>query len=167
MGEQHWCQREFAEIDFGDKRLNERFIKTAQRISEQPTASINQACTDWAEAKGAYRLFDNEKIEVQKMLDAHRKKTQERIEGNQCILVIQDTSFLNYTGHFKTLGLGPIGKYNETQSNVKGLVVHTALALTLEGLPLGILDQEIWARKSEDLRPIWRKKAKVKRVPIQ
>lgn len=116
----HWCEVEFADLDLGDERLNRRFRKTAQRLSEQPMASINQACESWAETKGAYRLFDNEKVESGKILAVHQKRVQERIRshGLDRILLIQDTSFLNYTEHFKTLGLGPIGcvnKHKETK----------------------------------------------------
>jgi len=162
---EHWCEREFEDIDFGDRRLNVRFQKTAQRVAEQPLASINQACSDWAETKGAYRLFDNEKVVVKTILDAHRRRVQERIQGHDRILI----SFLNYTEHFKTLGLGPIGCVNKkkTKSDSKGLVIHTAFALSQEGLPLGILDQEMWSREPKEERPAWRKKACRKRILIK
>lgn len=134
-------------------------------------ASINQACDGWAETKGAYRLFDNEKLDRGKMLTTHRKRIQERIlsGGFSRILLIQDTSFLNYTEHFKTLGLGPIGhvnKHKDRKADSKGLVLHTAMAMSLDGLPLGIMDQNIWAREPEEERPKWRKKAGRKRVAI-
>lgn len=168
----HWSELEFADLDFGDKRLDRRFRKTAQRLSEQPMASINQACEGWAETKGAYRLFDNDKADRKKILAAHQRRTQERIQAKKLsrILLIQDTSFLNYTEHFKTLGLGPIGcvnKHKKTKADSKGLIVHTAMALSLDGLPLGILSQNIWAREPESERPKWRKKASRKRVPIE
>lgn len=117
-------------------------------------------------------MFGNEKVNVQKILDCRRKRVQSRIEayGLSRILLIQDTSFLNYTEHFKTLGLGPIGCVNKrkaTKADSKGLVVHTAMAMSLDGLPLGILDQNIWARETEEKRPSWRKQHRRKRVPIE
>src|SRR5262245_21429028 len=56
------------------------------------------------------------------------------------VLAIQDTTFLNSTHHPATTGLGPIG------GGQRGLVMHSTLAATPHGLPLGILDQQIWAR---------------------
>jgi hypothetical protein len=56
------------------------------------------------------------------------------------VLAIQDTTFLNYTHHPATSGLGPIG------GGQRGLVMHSTLAVTPLGLPLGVLDQQIWAR---------------------
>lgn len=49
-------------MDFGDKRVNERFIMTAERMLSSPESSINQACIGWAETKAAYRLFDNDRV---------------------------------------------------------------------------------------------------------
>ena len=167
--DEHWCIREFGDIDFGDRRLDLRFQKTARRIADLPLASINQACSGWAETKGAYRLFSNEKVSVKSILDAHRRRIKERIQGHNRILIIQDTSFLNYTEHFKTVGLGPIGCVNKkkTKADSKGLIVHTALTLSQEGLPIGILAQDMWSREPKEERPAWKKTAKRKRVSIE
>lgn len=62
------------------------------------------------------------------------------------VLAVQDTSFLNYTSHPKTKGLGPIGA---KEQNLLGLVMHTTMTLTPAGLPLGILGQNIWDRDAE------------------
>jgi hypothetical protein len=168
--DEHWSKAEFAGVNFGDKRLNIRFKKTVKRLSEQPLASINHACGDWAAAKAAYRLFDNSRVDSTEILAPHQQRTQNRIRGQSQVLVIQDTTFINYTEHFKTKGLGPIGHVNKkkkTKSDTMGLIMHTALALSTESLPLGILDQEIWAREDEEHRPHWRKKACRKRVSIE
>ena len=56
------------------------------------------------------------------------------------VLAIQDTTFLNYTHHPATTGLRPIG------GGQRGLLMHSTLAVTSQALPLGVLDQQIWAR---------------------
>lgn len=56
------------------------------------------------------------------------------------ILAREDTTFLNSTHHPATSGLGPIG------GGQRGLVMHSTLACTPQGLPLGLLDRQIWAR---------------------
>ena len=164
--DEHWSRTEFAGIDFGDKRLNMRFQKTVEKLSEQPLSSINQACGNWADVKGAYRMFDNEKVETAEILAPHQRRTRARIAEFARVLVIQDTSFVNYTEHFKTEGLGSIGYVNKKKNNrgTKGLIMHTALAVSTEGLPLGILDQEIWAR--DDTKPSSRRMKSRKRIPI-
>ena len=138
-----WCEEEWAEIEIGDKRLNERAKEIATKMSSQPTMPLNQACEDWAETKAAYRLFENEKVTAKKIREPHQLKTKERMKIYELVLVPQDTSLLNYTSHEKTEGLGPIGTKSQ---KLKGLVSHNALAMTTEGMPLGVLSQEIWAR---------------------
>lgn len=163
----HWSKTEFSEVSFGDKRLNMRFQKTVEKLSDQPLSSINQACGNWANTKAAYRLFDNEKIKPEQILDPHRKKTQERIAGYSQVLVIQDTSFLNYTDHPSVTGLGGIGYKNKHKHkrDTVGLVMHTALAVSTDGISLGILNQEIWAR--DESKSSKKQSVSRQRVPVE
>jgi hypothetical protein len=63
------------------------------------------------------------------------------------VLAVQDTTSLNYSSVAKMLGLGPIGsKANAAQ----GLHLHSTLALTTQGLPLGFVDAQCWARDPEE-----------------
>jgi hypothetical protein len=65
---------------------------------------------------------------------------------HRVILALQDTSELSYSTHLQTKGLGPIGNNSLWQ---QGLLLHTTLAVTPAGLPLGILTQEVWARHQQ------------------
>ena len=148
-----WAAEEFADVNLADKRLGARLITLCDRFSEAPESPINQACADWAETKAAYRFFQNENVEVGEILAAHRCKTAKRASKHKTVLAVQDTSYFVYTSHPNTQGLGKISL--KKGKNVKkiysnGLMMHTCLALTTEGLPLGLLDQKIFARK---LRP--------------
>src|SRR5262249_45907186 len=111
----------------------------------RPQAPINQASADWAATKAAYRLFANPKAAQEKMFAAHRSCTVRRVQGQPVVLAIQDTSYLNYSHHPQTRGLGPIG---DSRSDAQGLIMHSTLIVTPEGLPLGLLTQKIWARAS-------------------
>ena len=152
MGEYQtsWAAQEFEEVSLGDKRLDARLIKLCDRFSEAPESPINQACVDWAETKAAYRFFQNENVEVGQIMEAHRLQTTHRAKQHRMILAIQDTSYFVYTSHPKTTGLGKMslkkGK-NIAKIYSNGLMVHTCLAVSTEGLPLGLLDQKIFSRK--------------------
>ena len=98
-------------------------------------------------------VLAQQEIAKGEILATHRCKTVERANRHKTILAVQDTSYFVYTSHPKTEGLGKMslkkGKnVKEIYSN--GLLVHTCLAITSEGLPLGLLDQKIFSRK---LRP--------------
>lgn len=143
-----WSSREFQVISFKDKRLEKRFAKVAESLQKEPLSSINQACSTWADTKAAYRLFDNKKVEAKEVLASHQRSTAERIKKQKIVLAIQDTTYLNYTHHPKKQGIGPIG--TKTQG-VFGLLAHSTLAMTDEGLPLGLITQEIWPRCEKDM----------------
>lgn len=145
-----WAAEEMARADLGDKRLKDRLISICDRFSESPESPINQACEDWAETKAAYRFFNNQDVEPDAILEAHRRKTAERIKPHKTVLAIQDTSYFIYTPHTETKGLGTISrKKGKNVENIlsKGLVMHTCLGVTTDGLPLGLLDQKVFARK--------------------
>jgi hypothetical protein len=160
-GATSWGQEEFDGLTLGDKRLERRLIDTAVKLTVQPTAPINQACGDWAATKASYRLFDNDKATVEKILAPHQRQTQERMKGYPLVLAVQDTSYLNYTSHPQTKGLGPIGT---EEQDLSGLVMHPTLIMTPTGLPLGVLTEEIWARP-EDAPKLT--KTEKKHLPIE
>lgn len=135
-----WSVREFDGIDLGDARLNRRLLTLAEAFGAHPEAPINQASADWQDTKAAYAFFDNPQALPADILLPHQQRTLERMAAYPLVLAIQDTTLLNYTHHPATAGLGPIG------GGQRGLVMHSTLAATPQGLPLGLLDQQIWAR---------------------
>lgn len=59
-------------------------------------------------------------------------------------MAIQDSSDLDFSKRLHCNGLGVIGK-NQTGAVSPGLKMHSLLALGEEGLPLGVLDTQIYA----------------------
>ena len=138
-----WNQQEFETLDLGDKRLTQRLIDVAGELSASPQSAIHAACGDWAATKAAYRLFDNEKVTSEKILSPHFQRTVERVSEHERVFAIQDTTYLDYTHHPLTEGLGPIGTKSQ---QIYGFVKHTTLMVTESGLPLGCLTDAVWAR---------------------
>lgn len=77
---------------------------------------------------------------------AHIASTIERIKENPIVLAIQDTTNIDLTSYSATTGLGYL---NHRKS--LGLKVHSTLAATSNGVPLGIIEQQVWAREQENL----------------
>jgi hypothetical protein len=79
----------------------------------------------------------------------HYAATEERIGqcAGEVILVAQDTTSVNYTHLAQTLGLGPIGT---TADGPQGLHLHSSWAMSTQGLPLGFVDAQCWARDAEE-----------------
>jgi hypothetical protein len=158
--ETSWAQEELGSAELGDKRLTRRLVKMAEQFEAQPFASIPQASGSWAATEAAYDFFDNDKVEFEAIVEAHRAATLKRMAEQSLVLALQDTAFLNYTSHRTTKGLGPIGTKAQQQ---KGLVLHATEAVTAEGVPLGLLDAQVWAREREE----GESKAQRKRRPIE
>ena len=142
-----WSRQEFAGLDLKDARLNERLISIADALSSEPMSPISAACQDWAAVKAAYRFFDNEKVSAEKILLPHFQQTAERMRAHERVFAIQDTTYLDYTDHPSTQGLGPISTKSQKR---RGVVKHTTLVVSASGLPLGCLTDQVWVREASD-----------------
>ena len=142
-----WAEDEFGEADLGDVRRNARLVQLASVLGAQPSASLPDATNDPATLKAAYRFFDNDYVRAEAMLDSHVASTTRRMQAVERVLAVQDTTYLDFTSHPNTSGLGPL-----VAPSQQGLLLHTTLALTPEGVPLGLLQQQLWARDSDTPR---------------
>ncbi|MXV85462.1 IS4 family transposase [Candidatus Poribacteria bacterium] len=144
-----WRRQEFAGLDFKDTRLTERLIRIADALSAHPVSAIRAACQDWSAVKAAYRFFDNEKVSEAALLAPHFQQTTQRMRSQERVFAIQDTTYLDYTDHPSTQGLGPI---RTRAQNRRGFVKHTTLAVRGSGVPLGCLTDNVWVRDASDTR---------------
>lgn len=150
MDQNNWAEKEFETVDLGDVRLNQRLIKMSQDFLKAPESHINKACGDWSETKAAYRFFQNDNVDYHEVIDSHAQSTIMRSTNDATILAIQDTTYFNFSNHPKTKELGVLTRFKGKHKNeilTMGLCMHTTLGLTVDGLPLGILSQNIYARE--------------------
>lgn len=146
-----WVESELTFADFSELRLNKRFQILAKQLAEFPTLSINKASTDWAASKAAYRFFQNPKVNYQKIIEPHILSTALRTKGHDRIVVVQDTSFIDFSKHTKTSDLGRLHTFVDGDE-LKGLALHAGLALTEKGLPLGLIFEKMWARQKQNIK---------------
>lgn len=140
-----WIEREMETLELGDPRRSQRVKRMIEQFSGNPGASIPKACASRADTKAAYRALGSEEISAEEIRLAHARSTSERAGRLQRVYVAQDTMALSYNSCPATEGLGPVGK-----AGTRGLLVHSGLAVTPEGLPLGIVHQRVWARAEEE-----------------
>jgi hypothetical protein len=113
----------------------------------------------WSDTKAAYRFVSNPKVTAEKILEPHQLSTVSRMQAQSVVLAVQDTTELNYTSLKKTKGLGTIG----SSPKLRGMHVHTTLALTPDRVPLGIIDQYTWICPPQE----YGKKGERKQKPIE
>jgi len=143
-----WAQHEFGGAPLGDARLSRRLVQSAAAQAAQPGRAFSGlAKGDWPAVKGYYRLIDHpdaSAVTPAAILRPHREQTVRRMQGQRRVLCVHDGSDLDYTGLADCQGLGVIGT-NQTGAQSRGLHLHSTLALTTEGLPLGVLRAECTA----------------------
>jgi hypothetical protein len=152
-----WSHQEFAGAPLGDKRRTQRLMDSAGALARQPGRAFSGVVEgDRAAMKGYYRLIDtadDSAVTMAAILQPHRERTVRRMKARETVLCIQDGSDLNYSGLAQCEGLGNIGT-NQTGAQSRGLHLHSTLAVTTEGLPLGVLRAEATAPGSKpDVRP--------------
>ncbi len=135
-----WAEEEFGGSDLGDKRLNKRLVLLADRLGEQPSASIPEACRGPAEMHAAYRFLGREAVDWRELMQPHWDASARRMQSHPVVLCIQDTTELDFEGK-SAQGLGPLSY--EAQ---RGMYVHPTYAVTPAREPLGVIDAWMWAR---------------------
>ena len=145
-----WAKHEFGGIDLGDSRLTDRVVRIAKDKSEFPTSSYAKAVGGVTTDINAYYKFlrnGNKEITVEAIFSQHQKNTICRMANYQQVIVAHDSSSLNFSSLKNTKGLGRIGKNDKSESGTLGLQTHTALAMTIDGIPLGVLSSPCTAPK--------------------
>lgn len=137
-----WAARLASFAQFPDKRLDRRLAVILETLGKKPLDSFTQACDDWGQAKALYRFVDNPRVHDDNLRRPIVLATVERCRARRMVIVVQDTTSVSYSHLNHASGLGPV---NDSET-ARGLHLHTTLALDLNGVPLGILDQQCWAR---------------------
>jgi len=141
LEEDEWIKQEFGTVELGDKRLRDRLMQIVADRSNHPNTSYLEACDgNRAASKGFYAFVDSvrDTVNPEAIIATHRERTIGRMMNEKLVLVVQDTTDLNFSSRPKTEGLGPIGS-NQTGAVSLGLRMHSSLAVTTEGMPLGVL----------------------------
>jgi len=138
-------EKELEGIDLGDKRLNRRSGSILEALAANPQASINSACEGWGDTLAAYRFFKNNSIEPDQILQPHVEATQRRIKDHSVVLIVQDTTELDFSLH------PPDDAKCLNKEDRFGLYDHTHLAVTPEQLCLGVVGVEEFDRTPESL----------------
>lgn len=139
-----WVNDEMADINIGDKRLDKRAKAVVTGLDNSTEDSFTQCFKTRAELVGAYRLFDNPFVTPDKILSGHYESTILRIKQQKVVLLVNDTSSIDYTGKDSVEGLGIL-----ESPYTKGILIHPTLAITPDRTCLGIIDSQMWSRDGD------------------
>jgi hypothetical protein len=175
LAAESWIDRELAGCQFSDVRLNKRFRKLLEQLSEATGQSIPLASQDWANTKAAYRFLSNGRVKEHMILEGHFQSTRRRFAATRApILVLHDTTEFTYS-RSETEGIGILNKSFTGRAKrgrpqhftVCGILMHSSLAVTTEGLPLGLTAIKFWTRSKFKGTNALKRKINPTRVPIE
>lgn len=135
-----WAYNEFAHARLWDARCRGTLVHACQILAEQAELSFSRALG--SRRKAVSRILRHEDTTAQDLLAGHVRATAGRCRSHPRVLVASDTTVVDFTSHPAAEGMGPIS----SQPHQRGFLVHSALALTPEGMPLGLLHQDTWVR---------------------
>lgn len=170
-----WVDRELAGCDFKDARLGKRFRSLLERLAASPGETIPLVCQDWANTKAAYRFLDNDRVSEAEILAGHFTATRDRSAATDGpILVLHDTTEFSFKrDDIDAVGItrkAVAGAYRDgtpRHYTACGILMHSSLAVTTEGLPLGLTAVKFWTRKKFKGTNALKKKINPTRVPIE
>ena len=128
-----WVETELAESQMQDARHTKRLAQLLERLSEQPVSSIPRASHGWAETVAAYRFLDNSDVGLAEILSGHQLATLGRVQAQGVVLLVQDTTFLNYGTLQPKKGVGTV-KVKAREE----YLLHPTVAFTPERVNLGV-----------------------------
>lgn len=170
-----WIDKEVGGCNFKDVRLAKRFGKLLGMMYDGIGESVPYACQDWANTKAAYRFFSNDEVSDDQIMAGHFQATRDRLsKASPKILMLHDTCEFSFQrdkdSKVGLLGRPSCGKGKDGRIKfitVRGILMHSSLAMTPEGLPLGLAAIKFWTRKQFKGCNALKKKINPTRVPIE
>jgi hypothetical protein len=151
-----WVNKEFANLDLGDKRLNRRADAVLRTLMRDPESSLLKAFQSRAELAGVYRLLANEQVDTKGFVQCHGSETLTRSSAYERVLCLSDTTFISYPHRSLIDGMGPFNKRSDN-----GFFLHVDFAVSDSGVCLGTLnwqdyvrDPALNKRKTQAKRPV-------------
>ena len=173
--EERWFDEELSGCRLGDGRLDRRLRQLVERMEVGFGESIPLACQDWAGTKAAYRFFSNGRVSEDEILRGHFEATRRRFAASDGpILVLHDTTEFTWkrtrseaVGFTTKVDSGKDKRGRPRMHTVCGLLMHSSMVTTTDGLPLGMAAAKFWSRKKFKGTNALKRKINPTRVPIE
>ena len=138
-----WAESTFGSVHLGDQRRTKRAVALAQAIAHDPAGSLPAQMQDEAATQAAYRFLQTPDVTYEKLIRPHVEQTRAQAREPKQVLLIQDTTEVDYQHHPTTTGLGPIGNGSH-----HGYLLQSVLAVLPDSRQvLGLMHQEPFLRQ--------------------
>src|SRR4051812_41897176 len=164
-----WVERELDGGAFPDQRLKARLGRLLGDFGQRIGGTVPMACQDWAATKAAYRFFNNPRVDEGVILAGHFAATRARFGATAGpILVLHDTTEFSFTrDNPEAIGQLSLLKTRHATVTLCGLLMHSSLVLTPQGVPLGLAAVKFWTRDKFKGTNALKRKVNPTRIPIE
>jgi hypothetical protein len=139
---QQWAQEHFGAAKLGDPRRTKRLVASVAAIAAHPEISF-PSIFDWNGLRAFYNLCGRDEATLQALQQPHWERTRAAMAREPVVLIVHDTTELDFTSHHALQGAGPIGDHNG-----QGFLQHNSLAFTPDGSRLlGLAYQQVKVRQ--------------------
>lgn len=146
-----WAEEVFGGAELGDVRRTRRLVQMAARAMQRPSGKVSDVYDSPAERQGAYDFIESPQIKAKAIGLAMAQNTARQSAEHDWVYVPLDgTSIKLWDGTAGRKDFGAIGTY---ANGATGLKLDHALAVTPDGVPIGIAAQVWWSRPRKRERP--------------
>jgi hypothetical protein len=118
-----WAAQTFGAVNLRDRRRTRRLVKAAAQIARHPSQTFPQIF-NWNDLRGFYRLCNSGEATLEAIQGPHWQQTRAAMGEHAVVLIVHDTTELDYTQHAALAGAGPIG-----DGEGRGFLQHNSLAV--------------------------------------
>lgn len=120
-----FAQAHFGQANVGHKARRKALLRAAERICRHPGGTLPNKFGSPKDYKSMDLLMNRPEVTHVSVLQAHLQRTRQQMEATEdVVLVIHDTTELDYTGLKSIKDLGPIGN-----GGGRGYLCHNSLAV--------------------------------------
>lgn len=119
-----WAAQQWGRVQLGDRRLTRRAVAVGSRMAANPAASLPEQMQAPSMLKAAYGLLNHPGVSLAALTAPHRAATLQATRQTAVVLLVEDTTELDYTAHASKTDLGPMG-----DGRGRGLLLHSTLAV--------------------------------------
>lgn len=141
----------FGHTELGDARRRSALVDLVAGLVRNPAGRITQVFQTSAARERAYRFVENAAVQASALTRALATAVGAFVNRARMSYVVVDGSSLSLADPRGRKDFGQVGSH---QKKARGLKVITAYAVSMAGVPLGVLWQEFWARRKRTRRKL-------------
>jgi hypothetical protein len=139
-----WAEEEFGHAQLGNSLRTARLVAIAARVGLHPAGTVTETFgAASTERELAYDWLENDNVSPKAVARASHEATARSTRGLRFVFVPVDGSSAAFTDRQKNKGMGHVGTIT---AGARGLKFISAIAVSPEGVPLGLLAQKWWVR---------------------